>query len=311
MKNEYTDLHRILGGLLLFCVLSALFYIEREKKASDVGINTAVDAQAQTESNAPIASEISSKKLLKELSVLIQSHSINDMAQTLAELPVQQARALIKELIQNGTVELTVEEKLHLLLAIAANYSQSSAEQKEIFNLLLEHASLFNSFSPVYYAATHGYSSLIASIAAWSEEQKNHEAITALLINGVFTGLQRAIEHNNLQAAQNIVAQKVPITKDQATELLWSAVKTAKNPAFVPLLQAQGADINFVFKGYSLLHAAVETKNLELVKAVRQANSRGDINVVYAPEVGTALQLAVGMGLADIDEYLRSQGARE
>ena len=314
MKNERIDLHRLLGGLLLFCVISALFYVEREKKEVTLGTDIAIDAmQSQTQKNGdlqvPISAEVSTERLLSEISAVVAARDVKGLARVLKGLPIAKARAVVTALIQDETVELLPQEKLHLLLALAMDYMRDSGHQ-ELLQLLIEHASIFNTFSPVYYAATHGYAALIPHIVAWAEQQKEKQKISEDIAQAVYVGLRKSIEDNNVTAFKTIVAQKVTITPDQATQLLWLVVDQVKNPAFVPLLIEIGADSNSVRNGYSLLAHAVTTKSLPMVKAVNEANPH-TINTMHDSEVGTPLQLAIQLGLANIDEYLRSQGARE
>lgn len=309
MKNERSDLNRLLGGLLLFCVVSAFFYVQNENTTVDNTPNTAIEAVQAQSSTTP---EFSSQELAKNMTALIESRNINAVAELLAGVSVAQAREVIKAIINDPTVGLTEQEKLRLVLAVAQNYLNNPEAHPLLFNIFIEHPELFKDFSLIYFAAAHGHSDLIPLLEKWAQEKKaTIQGLPEQITNAVYQGMRVAIENNNVTALKNILAQKVAVSPENLTELLWLAVSQAKDPAFVQLLIDHGANIKSVKDGYSLLAKAVTTKNLNMIKAVAEANPKPDINAMHDPKVGTALQFAIQNSLTDIDEYLRSQGARE
>lgn len=304
MKNERNDLNRLLGGLLLFCVISALLYVHNEPGST-------INQNAEIEANQPVA-EFSSKQLVANMTALIEARDINAIAELLVGLSVAQAREVLTIIISDDSFGLTAQEKLSLILATVRNYLLDPAAHTLLLNSIAEHGNLFKDFSLIYFAAAHGYSAMIPILEQWAQEQsKNSNILPELFARAVYKGLHSAIAHNNVEAFKNIIAQQVVVSPEQASDLLWFAVTQAKDPAFVQLLVDHGANINVTKNGYSLLMQAVETKQLDLVKAVAQANPKPNINALYDPKVGTALQLAIQQSLTEIDDYLRSQGARE
>lgn len=311
MKNERSDLNRLLGGLLLFCVVSAFFCVQNENTSSDDTSNTTIDA-VQAQAQPSKASEFSSQELIKNMTALIESRNVQAMAALLADVSAVQAYEVIKLIINDPTVGLTPQEKLLLVLAVAKNYMNDSAAHPRLFNVFVEDSELFKDFSLIYFAAAHGYSDLIPLLEKWAQDKKaTVQGLPELIANAVYQGMRAAIENNNVGALKNIVEQKVAVSPENLTELLWFAVAQAKDPAFVQLLIDHGANAQSVKDGYSLLAKAVTTKNLNLVKAVAEANPKPDVNAMHDSAVGTALQFAIQNSLIDIDEYLRGQGARE
>lgn len=313
MKNSRSDLNRLLGGLLIFCVVTALFYTGSEKKDSPNPSQAVEVVQSQTAPALSVDSllqEPSLQEIMHQLLPLLKARSIKKVVELLQDVPLKTAADFVLYVLRDSDLGLSAHQKVALLLGIAHNFQANEADQNKILDLIPQFIPLFKDSSLLYAAADNDYAPLMSRLLAWAKNQPRG-ALDELIDMMVYKALFVAIKKNKIEPFNVIVQQKLTLAKQQANDLLWYVVSENKNPAFVQPLINMGADINSVRQGYSLLARAVAHENIDLVKAVAQANPKPNINALHDPSVGTALQIAISLGLSEIDAYLRSQGARE
>jgi hypothetical protein len=254
------------------------------------------------------------KKAAAQLEVFEAAEDVDKMAQVLNGLNVEKAAAIAKEVVDDKTSPLGRVAMVDFLYGLALNYKES-VSQNLILNRIVDSPALLQGGALLLVAARSEYPEVIPVLLRWAQNmiKMKGEAQTprevALLVQ---EGLEQTIKNNEPQSLEIMFVQKVPITKEYASRLLWLVVKDNKNPLFVKILLDHGADVNYGADGYTLIAKAVDNENFEMIKAIVENGGKNlKINAFQSLEVGTALQIAIQKGLAPVDEYLRDHGANE
>ncbi|MBF0255923.1 MAG: ankyrin repeat domain-containing protein [Gammaproteobacteria bacterium] len=120
------------------------------------------------------------------------------------------------------------------------------------------------------------------------------------------TPLYRALERGRTQVAEQLLKQGAKLDAAELLRQLLQAQTLDRD--VVAFLQNQGANLNQLHQGRSLLGDAIRLNNLQLCKLLIRAGA--DVNL--AETTGTSpLQLATASGNADIIRLLQQQGAKQ
>lgn len=246
------------------------------------------------------ADTVSDKNMLVILGPLIAARDSKKIALTLHDLPFAQAKQLLAHIISDKNNALIGSEKLDLLLSFV-NQTADSNEQESALQILENNPSLTQPI-PLLYAAVAGkYTAAFAAARKWFE--KNNK-----LQEKLYEALYYAVVKNKPDIFNALIA-KEKISAQEATKLAWEAVLGKKDPAFIVALAQQNADLNNARKGKTLLIAAVEHDDKALVGALLQQGAH--VNLIADPAVGSPLQVAIRKGYSEVDQLLRSKGAKE
>jgi ankyrin repeat protein len=327
MAYDRSDIRLLLGILLvLSCGVGLLYsaapYAASQKSIPKISETSAalkmpqppkppepIKAPPQTKYESPFVS-LTPQKIVGEINFLQPSRNVKEIANALTGLPIKKLTDVI-DLIMEQKSPLTSDDKLELLFALAAKYPKNDSILFPIFDRIDIYENLRKNEPVLYIAAHRGYATILPYLVKWAQGfKKRHAGYTHLSIEHlIINSLRYAVEQNDTENLEIMLSHGVPITQQEASELLWTVVKDNKDPGFVGILLKNGADINYVEDGYSPLIKAVENKNFNMVRTLiletKKAKKHLDINAFYDPAIGTALQLAIEKGLTKIDAYLR------
>lgn len=338
MKHDKSDLRLLLGILLIVSLSIGMIYASNESSKpiasqqpaaqqvppppsapASVPIIEVPKPPAEVKSQVPPDehpfANLSPSKAADLLEIFEAAQDVDKMAEVLKGLTAQKAAAIAKEVIDDKTSPLTRDDMVEFLYALALNYPNDVNAQSMILDLIADRSPLLQGAPFLLVAARSQYPQIIPPLLSWAQSvvRRKGEAQTpreiALLVQ---EGLEQSVLNNEPQSLETMFKQGVPILKDYASRLLWLVVEGNKKLAFVKLLVDRGASINHSAKGYSLIAKAVENENFEMIKTIVEVGGKKlEIDAIYNPAVGTALQIAIQKGYSAVDEYLREHGALE
>ena len=287
-SRKRLDILILLGSLLILSMGIGILYAELN-----------VEQSAVLKGKKPFATD---QEIINVLSANFSARNVREIGGLISRAPFEQQVRLLEKIIKNENIGLNRDDKLELLLYLAAKTRQKKNQDK-IFNLLLENP-IFLAGTPVlYHAAAYHYENSIPALLTWLETKPDKKT------KWIMDGFAYAIQENKPGVVQILFEQGVPISSAQATQLLWQAIMQNKNEQFASLFAKKGARLNDSHGGVTPLIAAVKTGNLPMVKALLDNGAR--INLIKDPGVGSALQNAIRKSDTPIELLLRTRGARE
>lgn len=254
-------------------------------------------------------------EIVSELSLALDDQGVYVIAQALVGLPSKIVSDVLSTIIRDKSSSLSDEHKIALWLLAAYDQEKGSEAQQAVLNLYSSLGLWKLSDNAAFLIAAHyaEAAELIALLERWiaskqMDDQANEQAQAMALAS-----LKKAVRKEDLKAFKRMLHSNVLDNKADANTLLWLVLDRNKNNkkaiTFLSLLIDHGADSNDNRKGYSPLAQAVANNNLPLVKTLIKKGAT--VELFHDKTVGTPLQIAIENGFAAIDEYLRSQGARE
>lgn len=254
---------------------------------------------------APLSADLArfeDQKITIRLNPLLISRAITKVADVLAkEANSEQQVRILKSIVIKK--ELMPEEKVSLVLLLMLK-NTNTKENTALLDVLLNEGAADLKIAPVLaIAAEKNYDAIIPNIINRLGAKPNDVRAAA------YDALAYAINANNDAIAQKLLSYKTNITPDDATKLLWEVVNTNKSGLLVQTFTKMGANPNDSRSGKTLLIAAVERNEQELVDALLASGA--DINLIKDPVVPSALQMAIEKGFSPIELLLRKKGAKE
>lgn len=297
------DITILLSSLLLFSSVVGIVYggRKRDKPGLDA-LSTALDISSDQGSNK--LNDISAIDIAYYLNPLLISGSVEKIVETLKGLNEYKVVAVLREVFKRNKSPLDEQDAKELIIGLARNFTLQS-DQDLVLHFLLERPA-FTKGEPILLVAARGrYRDAIPLLSSWIGRMTN----APQLENGIMNAYLFAINENQVEGMAELVHQKVPLTSQQATQLLREAVANRRDPRFVQLLKSVGADVNDVKDGVTLLIKAVRNNDTDMVRALLDGGA--NVNLLADDAVGTALQNAIILRHVPIELLLRERGARE
>jgi hypothetical protein len=254
------------------------------------------------------------------ISSLVESQSIEGIVKVMASASFEVVRSVITRLVVDK--RMRSDDVAQVIFGLALEHKDEPQEQNNLFGLFSEIPTLRTGSPLAFVAATSIYHDAIPLLVTWIKEHEAQQPWPATILTA---SLYYAVDHNNLAALKTLCKQGGPITKEQATDLLWRAVTEGKRSSLVQFLKGVGADVATARDGYTPLMKAAELGLVDVVRELLKAADKAIINKIVDPKIGTALQLALdGQYSAlkkndskmldkfrEIEKLLRKAGARE
>lgn len=256
--------------------------------------------------------KISNEQFLKGLSPLIQSRSVDHVAQYIVNSPIpfKGKVELISKIVGNDGYDFTQDDDLQLILNVAQHYPVDSKEQEQIFDILLKVPLLLKETYPIMMAVKYHYDSVIVPLITWGHERaKDNPELKQDLEDIKFRSVVRAVEQEDGDALRAIHNLSRGIDRDQATSLVWEIAHTGNSSSMLKILNQVGADLDDVKEGKTPLIEAVIKRHKPVVQALIDAGV--DRHKVADPEIGSALKQAFEQRDGQIEHILRKGGAKE
>lgn len=302
------NMYVLLGIIWLLGISWGSFYISKK--------------QVYVQSNLDISDSVVEDNNLQQLSIaqieeyvssLLYSGNIELIARVFCQLPVATTIQLIENVvIQEST--LNDAEKIELLFAVSACY-KSKKDKYALFNLFLVYPEIYAKI-PILFVCAHSlYAKKILSIfILWAQMQstisknKFEESFIDMLLSNA---ILYALNQNDIEMFKVFAQQQVPISPQLATETMAEVIKKHKNSELISLLAVVfNGDINGSLEGKrTMLMYAVESGNKKAVEKL--LNLGVDVHKILAPQIGSALDIAIENNEVNIELLLRSYGARE
>lgn len=293
MPKNY-DIYLLLVLLLIFSGSVAFL---RGRKSSSIPLQpkkTPIQAIDYLLKDMPV------KEIISQLSLgpLLISRSVEDIATVVSEIvPTERIYDVVRRLIQDQDSQLTSDDKLELIYALAALHGDNEKKQVLFFNLISDNNALFKNGSPILYIAAstrdsrRNHPSIIPVLLTWGNTyQKLNKDAPSHIADMLGQGIMYAIQENDSDAFNVMLPEIGDIDKALLNKLLWKSIEGKRDLQFVTKLIQLGADPNDIIGKYTVLMWAAYNGNEEAVQALLEANA--DPEMVIDIETGTAAQIA-------------------
>lgn len=302
MESRQAAVFRLFMIMIFFCI--SIFFLNTNKKGAVTA--THIDI---CNIKSDMAMNVSVDHVYHEMHALFVAHDVDLIIKTLSRFKYNIMRNLIEKMVSDDAIKLSPEEKTRVIYGMIAYYAcPKKNAQYELFDLFIDYPSL-NSQTPILLTlARSKYSDLIALFIAWGKDRQKTEGRQGLLAQYAEQAFKMAVYQNDYVAVETLFTKKVRIASACATRLLCQVVENSCNPKIIPLLVSHAqADVNCVENGKTLLVAAVEKNNIEMV---RMLLDRGAVvDRVVDGEKNTALTIAMRHNYDVVEQLLREYGA--
>ena len=292
-------------------------------KKSFFSLNTSLDIGAENQlvaSEPTILATMSAPDIIMYLKPLTTSRSIPTLSESMRGLTAARSAEIIQILLDETASQLLPDDVKALILNVAVDYADVK-DQDLILDLYLKNKYAQQSL-PLFAVAAQlpRFNLIVPMLIRW---QKNAHQADGLPADMILVAYEYAVKKDDPLIIKNLLQAGATVTPDQATRVLWQAVRENKNSNFITLLAKQAADVNSVENNMTPLVQATLNLNSQLVASLLQAGA--DINKSPADQTGTPLQniLVIGSRAAQekrkdiaqkavqLELFLREQGARE
>jgi hypothetical protein len=302
-------------GVIAACVASHYFVareeMDRNESLLKVPPFTAVEYKSEPPSFVNPVIDAPIEQVENALLPLLDSESVEKAAALLKGVSEARAREIVDVVFSNAVFKISQLNRRLFVAAVAEQYKDKPKELAAFFEILLKYPDLYQGEPFIYTLIVNDYERavpwVLSSLAQWEKEKKI--VLPEGLKEQSLPTYSLIIEKNDAHAVSHLLEGQVPLDAMMATEFLWRAAALPKADAnFVKLFIEKGAHLSYVKDGYTALMKAVANGNLPFVKALVEHGA--PVGAMINPAVGTALQIANGKGLVEIEMYLLKHGAR-
>lgn len=299
MESKQTGIFRLF--IIMFFFFISIFFLNSNKKKFIT--YTHIDI-CNTKSD--LMADVSVNHLYSTMSSLFLAHDLDVIIKTIRECKYYVAYELVEKILNDDALCLSAEEKTTIIYAMVTHSCSKKNIQYEWLDLLLEYSYLHNTTPVLLTLARSSYADLIGVFISWGKERQK-SLKRNILTYYAEQAFKKAVEDNDYMAVETLFSKKVRIAQCKANELLWCIVEAEKNSALISLLvnHAQ-ADVNHVKEGKTLLVAAVEKNNIDIVRALLE---KGTIVDHLVDAENTALTIAMKNKYHGVEQLLREYGA--
>ena len=295
------------AGILRLCIIMgffsiSIFFLNNNKK----NFITATHIDVLNFKIDPMTT-LSLDQAYDAMSSLFLAHDVDLIVKVMSQFKYRFAYDLIEKMINDQKICLSAEEKTTILYGIVAHCGCKKNVQYDFLDLLLKYPFLYSQTPALTTLAKSKYTDIIALFIAWGKDrQKSGKAYSNFLASSAEQAFIVAVADNDYQTVETLFSKKVRISQAKASSLLWNVVEQSKNSALANLLirHAQ-ADVNYSCRGKTLLIAAVEKNNIEIIRILLDAGAVVD----RVSEGGTALHVAMRHRHYSVEQLLREYGA--
>jgi len=296
------------AGIFRLCVIMgffsvSIFFLNNNKK----NFITATHIDILNFKIDPMVS-LSLDQAYAAMNSLFIAHDIDLIVKVISQFKYDFAHDLIEKIVQDEALCLSYEEKLKIIYGMVAHCGIKRNVQYDLLDLLLKYPPLHAYTPALLVLAKSKYADIIALFIAWGKERQKTGAQSNLLSSYAEQAFTVAVENNDYVAVEVLFSKKVRIVQEKASALLWYIVEHNKNSTLVSLLVRHAqADVNCVNKGKTLLVAAVEKNNMDIMRMLLDEGAV--VDRVIEGENGTALQIAIMNKYHLAEQLLREYGA--
>jgi hypothetical protein len=299
---------RKVGVYRLFIIVgifsASIFFLNNNKKK--ITTQTHIDL-IQCKKNS--IAKLSLEHAYEQMNSLFVARDTDLIVKVVSQFKDRCMYKLVERIVQEPSSFLSPEEKMEILFGLVAHCgAKKSNTQYDLFDFLLKYPILHKDTPALLVLARSKYADSIAQFINWGKDRQKNEGRTGLLTAYVEQAFTTAIADNDCAAVETMFSKKVRLAQSKASAFLWDIVENNKNSALIPLLvhHAQ-ADVNCIDCAKTLLIAAVEKNNVEMIRALLDEGAV--VDRVIDAEKGSALHIAMKNNYASVEQLLREYGA--
>ncbi len=245
---------------------------------------------------------VDEKNIMSQVTEYLIARDVRKVAEIISTAPIAQQRQVISYLITSSKNDLSLQDKISLILNAAFN-TPIKANREELLKMLAANKVETDRVPPIYLIYKKLLDPLMPALFDVLKDRNTKR-------KWVFQAIYYAINQNDVHVLARLLSnQKMLLTQQDFNALLIHAIVATKNGAIVTQLVDNGANPNAAANGKTPLIEAVLANNQEAVQAL--LDKKANVNLIIDPAVGSALQIAVKKGYTPIELLLRKNGARE
>lgn len=296
------------AGIFRLCIIMAffsvsIFFLNNNKK----NFITATHIDVLNFKVDPMVT-LSLDQACEAMNSLFLVHDIDLIVKVMSQFKYGFAYDLIEKIIQDTAIPLSCEEKIKIIYGMVAHCGVKKNVQYDLLDLLIKYPQLEVETSPLFVLAKSKYADIIPLFIVWGKDRQKTIAKSNLLSSYAEQAFSLAVNNDDHVAVETLFSKKVRIAQEKASELLWYIVEHNKNSKLVSLLVRHAqADVNCVDEGKTLLIAAVEKDNMDIIRVLLDGGAVVDRTI--EGEHGTALKVAIAHKRHLIEQLLREYGA--
>jgi len=302
MESRQEGIFRLFIIMSFFCV--SIFFLNNNKKnfitATHIDIcNIKVDS----------AVNLSLDQIYREINSLFLAHDVDLIVKTMCQFKYSLAYDLVEKIIADENASLSLEEKVKIIYGMVSHYSCPKKNvQYDFFDFFLKYPFLDSETPILLSLARSKYADAIGLFIAWGKDRQKAAMRNGLLAGYAEQAFKAAVDQDDYVAVETLFSKKVRIAQPKACELLWDIVENGKNSKLIALLvdHAQ-ADVNNADNGRTLLIAAVEKNNIDIVRVLLDKGAV--VDRIVDNENGTALTVAMKHKYHTLEQLLKEYGA--
>src|SRR6266404_5286287 len=267
MESRQAGIFRLCIIMGFFCV--SIFFLNNNKKK----FITATHIDVSTFKINPMET-LSVDQAYEAMNSLFSAHDIDLIVKVFSQFKYRFAYDLIQKMTADKIICLSSEEKVKIIYGMVAHCATKKNVQHELLDLLIKYPELHTNFPVLLTLIKSKYIDLVPLFITWGKDRQKNGGHTNLLSSYAEHAFTIAIEHDDYHAIELLLSKKIRISQAKACALLWYIVEQGNNSSLVSLLirHAQ-ADVNYTEQGKTLLIAAVEKNNIEIIRALLDAGA--------------------------------------
>lgn len=241
------------------------------------------------------------------MNALFLSHDIDLIVKVMSQFQCRFVYDIAEKMINDQSIELSSEEKINIVYGVVAHCGCKKNIQYDLLDLLCKYPTLHGKTPALVTLVKSRYIDLIGLVIAWGKDrQKTGKAPCNFLASCAEQAFTFAVNDDDYHAVEQLFIKKVRLSQEKASSLLWHIVEHNKNSKLMGLLIRHAhADVNRTQAGKTLLIAAVEKNNMDIMRILLDAGAVVD----RVSTTGTALSVAMKNQYHSAEQLLREYGA--
>jgi hypothetical protein len=289
--------------IIIFLFISILF-VNNQKKMNPLATNLDISSGTVI----PLSGLHSADQVYHYVSSFVPLHNIDLLINVLHQSAEYGFSDLVEKLVTDQSCFLSDEEKIRIILGCVAHSSNKKTDQYVLLDTFLKYPALFDSSAVLLTLMRSNYHEVLPIFLSWVRERQKKEKYHDLWELFIEKSLFLAVEQNDYATVKSMLSKKIRISEKKASLLLWHAVACNKNIHFIPLLVRRAqADINYAYKGKTLLIEAVAQNNKEMIQMLLDEGAI--VDRIVDSSIGSALHVASLNNNYIIQELLKEYGA--
>lgn len=294
------------AGILRLCVIMiffsvSIFFLNNNKKK----FITATHLDVLNFKVDPMVT-LSVDQVYEAMNSLFIAHDIDLIIKVMSQFKYRFLYDLIEKMIIDEAICLSHAEKMNVIYGMVAYSSAQKNIQYDLLDLLLKYPVLYAQTPALLTLARSKHADIVPLFITWGKERQKNGVYANLLSHHAEQAFMAAVINDDCQAVELLLSKKIRISPEKSSALLWYIVEHSKNCNLASfLVRHTQADVNYTQQGKTLLIAAVEKNNIEIMRILLEAGAVVD----RISDGATALTIAMKQKNYHVEQLLREYGA--